>query len=61
MIASILYSTDKQQQTKAHEYSVFTKDNIVKITLDTSQQSLEPTLVTTSTIKNLQKERETNA
>ena len=40
IIASILYSTDKLQRMKAYEDSIFTKENIVKITSDVSQQSI---------------------
>ena len=34
IIASILYSTDKQRRLKEYKESIFTEDNIVKITLE---------------------------
>ena len=51
IIASIIYSTDKQKQPKSYKESVFIGDDIVKIIFDISQQSLEPILVTRRTIK----------
>ena len=50
IIASILYNTDKNLWTKAHEEYVFTKYYTVKITSDISHQSLEMMFVTTSKI-----------
>ena len=50
IIASILYSTDKQRRSKEYIESIFTKDKIVKITSDISQQIIEPMSVMTSTI-----------
>ena len=50
IITYIFYSKEKQQLPKAYKESIFTKDNIVKITSDISQQSLGPMLVTTSTM-----------
>ena len=52
ILASILYSTDKQQRPEEYEESIFTEENIVKITSEISQQSIEPILVMTVTIKN---------
>ena len=60
IISSIIYSTDKHQRTKSYEESVFAKNIIVKITLDTSQKNLELMLVTTNKIK-IQQELEKNA
>ena len=51
IIASILYITDKQQRPDAYEESVFTKDNIVKITSNIPHHNLKPMLVTTSIVK----------
>ena len=51
IIASILYSTDKQRRPKAYEESIYTEDNIVKVISDISKQSIKPKLVTTSTKK----------
>ena len=61
IIASILYSTEKQRQPKAHKEPIFTEDNIVKNTLNISQQSLKPILALTSPMKSFQQEQETNA
>ena len=47
----MLYSTDKQRRPDGYEESVFAQYNIVKITSNVSQHSIEPMLVTTSTVK----------
>ena len=49
IIASILYSTDKQQRLKEYKELIFTKENIVKITSDVSQLILGLMLVMTNT------------
>ena len=49
IIASILYSTDKQQRLKDYKELIFTKENIVKITSDVSQLILGLMLVMTNT------------
>ena len=57
IIASILYSTDKHRQLDASEDSVFIKDNIIKTTSNISHHNLETMLLTTSTVKKINKNR----
>ena len=61
IIASILYSTEKQRQPKAYEESIFTEENIVKNTSNISKQGLKPMLALNIPIKSFQQEQETNA